>query len=700
MTFLNPAFLFGLLAAGIPILIHLLNLRKLQRVDFSTLKFIKELQKNQIRKIKLRQWILLALRVLFILFLVTAFSRPALKGVAIAGVTSSAKTGTVIILDNSPSMEVIDTDGSLFNKAKSAALSLLNTMQEGDEAVLITTTANNPSLFLSKNISEVKKAVRDLQLSGMKGRIQDALLLAVPLLESSANFNKEIFIFSDFQSASLPEEKDIVNLSPMLNERMHIYLMPVHKQGIYNAGIDELRINSEIFEPGKNISVTTVVTNYSTSRQGSFILSLYAGEGRVAQKSIAVNALASVSADFEIPLPAGGYTTISAVLEDDDILADNNRYEVIYSPDKMNILLLYDTPADALFLKTALETAFEGKSFSVTSRASSSAAGIDYSQYNAVFLVTGFTPVPVESLVEYIQSGKGGLCVFPSSAARPDVLSETLKRLSLPPAGILAGSPGFNKSPVRFDKVYMEHQLFTGIFEKNKTAANSPDIYAYYQIFAPAAGKPIITLADNSSFLSEYKLEAGKILLFSVPPDLQYSTLPLTGLFVPLVYRSAYYLAGSNAKEPSLITGTELLMHTGNIKKDILKIALPGGKEEFVDDTRLSSSYLSIKPVQDPGIYTLLGGSSILKKSAVNISPQESGAERYDDDFLTEYFVKTGAANAPVFIPYSSDISESVQQARFGTELWKFFLILALITGLTEMAVARVSSKDLTPESV
>lgn len=68
MIFLNPSILFGLLAATIPILIHILNLRKLQKVEFSTLSFLKELQKSKIRKIKIKQWLLLLLRTLIIIF--------------------------------------------------------------------------------------------------------------------------------------------------------------------------------------------------------------------------------------------------------------------------------------------------------------------------------------------------------------------------------------------------------------------------------------------------------------------------------------------------------------------------------------------------------------------------------------------------------------------------------------------------------
>src|SRR5690606_22459377 len=137
MIFLNPAVLLGLIAASIPVIIHLLNLRKLKKIEFSTLTFLKELQKNKIRKIKIKQWLLLALRVAIILFLVLAFARPALEGVAIGVTTSAAKTSAVFILDDTFSMSVIDVNGSYLNQAKETIKDLINQLQEGDDAALI-----------------------------------------------------------------------------------------------------------------------------------------------------------------------------------------------------------------------------------------------------------------------------------------------------------------------------------------------------------------------------------------------------------------------------------------------------------------------------------------------------------------------------------------------------------------------------------
>src|SRR5690606_33644345 len=137
MTFLNPAILFGLLAVSVPILIHLFNLRKVQRMEFSTLMFIKELQKTKLKRIKLKQLILLALRCLAIIFLVIAFSKPVFEG--IAGDSSGQKT-VLIFLDDSFSMNVKDESGTYFDRAKSMIESILKNYKENDEVYFIPTS--------------------------------------------------------------------------------------------------------------------------------------------------------------------------------------------------------------------------------------------------------------------------------------------------------------------------------------------------------------------------------------------------------------------------------------------------------------------------------------------------------------------------------------------------------------------------------
>jgi len=132
MVFLNPSILIGLLAASIPILIHILNFRKLKKVEFSTLDFLKELQKSKIKKIKIKQWLLLLLRTLIIIFLVLAFARPTLESTLFNGTTSTAKSSVAFIIDNSFSMSFIKDKGSVFNKSKTEAKKIISQMQDGD----------------------------------------------------------------------------------------------------------------------------------------------------------------------------------------------------------------------------------------------------------------------------------------------------------------------------------------------------------------------------------------------------------------------------------------------------------------------------------------------------------------------------------------------------------------------------------------
>ena len=80
MTFLNPLALIGLVAAGIPVLLHLLNLRKVRVIEFSTLSFLKELQPTTLRRLRIRQILLLILRTLLIILLVVWLGRSLSEG--------------------------------------------------------------------------------------------------------------------------------------------------------------------------------------------------------------------------------------------------------------------------------------------------------------------------------------------------------------------------------------------------------------------------------------------------------------------------------------------------------------------------------------------------------------------------------------------------------------------------------------------
>ena len=104
MSFLNPFLLFGMAAIGIPVIIHLLNKRKFQHVQWAAMRFLKVSVEQNRRRLKIEDYILLLLRCLLLILLAIALARPALRTIASGGMFGQARIISVLVLDNSYSM--------------------------------------------------------------------------------------------------------------------------------------------------------------------------------------------------------------------------------------------------------------------------------------------------------------------------------------------------------------------------------------------------------------------------------------------------------------------------------------------------------------------------------------------------------------------------------------------------------------------
>jgi len=414
MTFLNPAILFGLLAASIPVLIHLLNLRKLKKIEFSTLRFLKELQKNKIRRIKLKQWLLLALRVMIILMLVTAFARPTLEGISIGGTTSAAKTTALFILDDTFSMSVVDQDGSYFNQAKQTIKNLLTQFEEGDEAALILVSSQPDEINPTTNLSKLENELGELKISYTTNKLNNALIKAAQVISASENFNKEIYLLTDFQKGRLAAVENLEDLGEMLKENVKLYSLSFSGKEVYNIALSELKVNTSIFEKNKAISFSINVNNYSKQSADNTIVSLYIGGERSAQQTVNIQPGAVQTINMEVPVKGTGYVDVFTEIEEDDILQDNKRFTSVFIPEKINILLLYNNPEDSKYVKLALSSSSTSENFAITSKRLSQLSGLPLNNFNVIFLLGNNLPSSVNKLKDFLNNG-GGLVVFPGS---------------------------------------------------------------------------------------------------------------------------------------------------------------------------------------------------------------------------------------------------------------------------------------------
>src|SRR5215210_8966345 len=103
MAFLNPFFLIGALAAGIPVLVHLVRRTRARRVEFASLMFLRRIEQKTVRRRKLRNLLLLAMRCAALMLLALAFARPYFTFQKPVN-ASTDRRASVILIDGSYSM--------------------------------------------------------------------------------------------------------------------------------------------------------------------------------------------------------------------------------------------------------------------------------------------------------------------------------------------------------------------------------------------------------------------------------------------------------------------------------------------------------------------------------------------------------------------------------------------------------------------
>ena len=695
MIFLNPAVLIGLLAASIPVIIHLFNLRKLKKIEFSTLSFLKELQKNKIRKVKIKQWLLLALRVLIILLLVTAFARPTLEGVSIGGTTSAAKTTAVFILDDTFSMSIVDQNGSYFNQAKQTIKKLLTQFQEGDQVGLVLVSSQSEDIELTSDLGQFEKKLNDAGISYISNELNNAIIKSAETISASENFNKEIYLFTDFQKGRLFDDKNITDLGELLNENTRLYSFDLSGKEVLNTGISDIKVNTQIFEKDKLVEYEIEVTNYSKKSVDNLVVSLFVDGERLAQQSVNLSSASSQSITMEAPVKSKGTIEVFAEIEEDDVLHDNRRYTTIHVPEQVNVLLLTDENVISKFVELALTSASADEQIKVSVDILSRLPAIALNNFDVTIIIGSGAAASSGKLAEFSKSGKG-IIIFPGANDTPESFSKLLNSLGLPAASSLISEKTSGKY-FEFDEIDFNHPLFQNIFlQAEKKEIESPQIYTYFNLKTAGKGRSIISLIDGASFLSEYNLSKGKVFIFGSAPALTWSDFPLKSIFAPLLNKSVYYLSSADDSERKFLTGENVYINISERTLPQIRIKRPDDGEEMINlNEEAGSEFFSYSKTDYTGNYKFFSGEKLLDHISINIDPMESDMNYISSSDFDDYLEKINFKGPHTNINKDEDPLQIILQARFGSELWRYFLLAALLIALIEMAIARNVKKDV-----
>ncbi len=706
MTFLNPLVLLGLAAAAIPVILHLIHLRKLRTIEFSTLSFLKELQRTKIRRLKLRQLLLLILRTLLVILIVLAFARPTLKGSF--AIENRAQTTAILILDDSYSMTASDEEGEYSRQARDAAMNVVNLLKEGDEVYVVPVSSvgrdggTDPAPI--RDLAVVRSVVEDLHVTSIHRHLEDALSLAARIFSQSRNFNKEVYVISDFQEGTVLPSRTDRQRDKTFDADVRIFFLPIGNRELQNFGIESATIGNSVIESNKPFTLELAVGNFSATNAENHLISIFLNGSRVSQRGIDLPAGQIVRSEFSIIPRSSGFIKGRIELEDDDLLYDNRFYFSLHLPEQVRVLLI-GTETDTRFLSMALAARTAESSALKTERSEYDRVTGPMIKNSDVIILTNphqeSTPF-VERLVAFVSNG-GGLFLFPGPKTTPEPFNRTYAPLRIPVLKQIENITEESARLIEIEKAELRHPLFEGMFEQNTQGSGksdvrsleTPRIHTFARFSQGAEALPVISLSNRVPFLLEQKSGSGRILVACLPATLEWSDFPLKGLFVPLVLRSLSYLTQEQVRQPSLFAGDRYSVRLSDPRVRA-SVETPDRVEAAMARPVDTNSSVSFSETLRPGVYTVKENGVPVSEFAVNVDHDESHTSRADQRLIREMTRRVGIDDdAIITIETPARAENIVLESRLGIELWKYLLLAALCVAVAEMIIARDSRSDM-----
>ncbi|MBN1559213.1 BatA domain-containing protein [candidate division KSB1 bacterium] len=688
MSFLNPVILFGLFAASFPILIHLFTRSKSRIIPFSTIDFLKEMQHQQIRRIRLRQILLLILRTLIIILLIMAFARPTVKG-RLDVAAANAKTSMAIILDNSVSMALPRDRQTLFALAKIKAEEITSLLHAGDEAYLLTTTDTTARASRPYHDRDMlNRAIADIKLSYRMTDISSAVEFASRQLATSSNINKEIYLISDMQASGFPDSLTYVS------DDVRLFGISLNAEPTANLSVEGVEFVSTLLQQGKVAQVAVTIANTGDRDMANSLVQLFVNEKPVAQLVVQVDAGAAKTQLFRFTPEKPGFSMARVVLEDDDLPYDNEKAFSFYVPEKVTVGLAGFQPRDTFYVSLVLEATGAGADyFSLQNIALENLRQVASSDLNVLVLsnIPTIDEYFASELREFIEDGGGLLLLLGKSIDLRSYNSALVGTLALPQFLDVIGSPEEGKSDFTLGQYDLTHPIFTGVFENQDALIAPPRFHFAIKIAGSADIDVIMKYSTGDPLLFEKKLGHGTILVMTTGFDVQLSDITHRTIFAPLVTRMVGYAANVGMqRQNTLAIGDEIRWKISpqNVHKT-LEMVHPGAKYDRLRPTMVANdAWIRYSQTETPGIYELLADASILNLWTVHLDARESHAQPIEAKKLAEEFKIE-------LVDESTPLGDYIVSRRHGHELWKYLAIAAFLLLLVEMFIFREKGRLL-----
>jgi hypothetical protein len=673
MTLTHPWFLLGLFALAIPIILHLYELRRPQKVLFTNVDFIREVKLVTAKQRKLQHLLVLALRLAFVAMLVLLFCQPFIPAAQQASLPDSAVN---VVVDNSPSMGTETTAGPpLLEQATTELRRISQVLPKTVQYRLW--RGNVPQKALSAQMLEENLAA--LEIAAGSNGVQDRLQR---LINQPRYSGQPTFIVSDFQRANFGTEQ-----LKQLRPAGEVYLLPMAAKSTANVYVDSVYLTEGFVQAGITLPLQVRLRN-GGDRDAAVQVRVLVGPRQVGAYQATIPAGNSVINAVQVRLDGTQTQRCRVEIDDQPVAFDNVYYFTL-------------TPAGRIRVQ---DIAVEA---SATQKLYPNEATFAYSKGTPVNLVGGLTGVDMlilqgdsrlgaaqrASVQQFAQQGGTVVVVPPGNAGLRSDYEQLFADLGL--AAVRWTGAG-NTALQELALPNQQNPFFKDVFAER---SRQPDMPRATPVLTwSRSTTDVLKFRDGQPFLSGFRTGTGMVYVFASPWRTGFSTFADHPLFVPVMYRLATLSKTTEQLPAYRLTDRSVMLRqpAGPVggREQVYKLRTDSTAFVPAQQVRAGRLYLQLPPeLRQPGFYQLVRADQPLATLAFNVDKRESELARFSAEELRE--LTAAYPNVHVY-EAGGDRSAAAQFAeeRAGTPLWRYCLLGALACLLGEVLVLRFGRRS------
>lgn len=670
MGFLVPAFLAGLAAVVVPIVLHLRHRDKDTPHRFPSLMFVERLPIRTAQRRRITDWPLLLLRALAIVLLVLAFARPLWSRPGVTHASISDRT-VIVLLDRSMSMghtgvwqrAVDEARGAIAGLGATDRVALVLFDDEAEIAQPLTADKNLALAALAKAKPSTAGTRFAAGLRAARQIMTDARTGLAPV---------DVVLVSDLQRSGLA---GLAGLEIPATMRVRTLAPSAATSPRPNASVAVTEARPITGGARERLAVTAHVTSRATGPGRPMTVMLRLNGRPSGTRVLTVSATGDTKVAFDpVPIPVGlvrGEVTI----DPDSLAADDTARFTLTSNDEVRVLLVAPDDAErdeTLYIERALAV---GRAPSVRlQRVRPSAIDADELRDVAMVLLWD-TPPPNGSAGDALRAwtARGGGLV--QLAARR--LARRSTSGALLPASVASLVDRSEDGGGSLGDVRIDHPLLAP-FRETPAALVAPRFLRHARLEPANGGTIVARFDDGSPAIVERSEGTGRVIELGLPLDARAGDFPLQPAYLPFVRRLVLYATGRAATPLARATGESWLLPAA--AREPVVSTPDGSIVRPARDSRATSV-----PLRQAGVYVLHDGETRgapIAQLAVNTPAAESDLTSISPEVLLAN-VRRGEAStmtseAP---PAPADI-----ERRQG--LWRIVIVVLAVLLLLEMLMA------------